>query len=242
MWHIGEDILVNGISIEHEIQDAITMYDGQNYEAFGEDIGAAMAMVFLGTDQTEVPDVGPTKIMPDFKGNVHQVEEIVAGILVGAVEAEGLENIEGCIKDSEHFFDDVLDAVQDFEKHTASGKIAGMKKLGDALHDVMGGVKDCSGVEADLKLLAKMVEIFRSPSAFAFHVGKDLLVNGISIYKEIKDSVKQFEDAEYYKFGEDVGNALALLVFGGAPLNMLEKAEDIRIPARAVEPEQFFIY
>ena len=63
------------------------------------------------------------------------------GVLDGAVRAEGLENIEGCVKDTEAFFSDVLSAVQDFEKKSPAGVTSGIKKLGDALNDVKDGIK-----------------------------------------------------------------------------------------------------
>jgi hypothetical protein len=241
-WHIGQDLLVNGINIEHKIQDAIVQYDAQNYEAFGEDIGDALALILLGTDQQQPAEAQDDKVITeDYKAITKEIEDIVMGILYGAVQAEGLENINGCIEDTEKFFKDVLSAVQDFETETASGMSAGIKKLGDAIMDVKDGIIQCEGVEADVEALEKMVKVFSSPTTFLWHVGEDLLVNGVSIFKEIDDSVKQFENANYFEFGEDVGEALAQLIFG-APIEMLEKAEDKRIPALAVEPEQMYIF
>jgi len=49
-----------------------------------------------------------------------------AGILYGAVDAEGLDNIEGCIKDTELVYKDLEEAVQDLEKGTAASVIAGI--------------------------------------------------------------------------------------------------------------------
>jgi len=38
-----------------------------------------------------------------------------------------------------------------------------------------------------------MVEVFSSPESFAYHVGKDLLLNGVSIFKEIEDSIDAYQ-------------------------------------------------
>jgi len=40
-----------------------------------------------------------------------EVAQIIEGILVGALNAEGLSNIENCIKDSRIVFDDIEEAV-----------------------------------------------------------------------------------------------------------------------------------
>jgi hypothetical protein len=104
----------------------------------------------FGTDQTQPQEPQEElNFMEDFKAQPKEVEDIIMGILYGAINAEGLENIEGCIKDTDSFFQDVLSAVQDFEKKSASGMSAGIKKLGDAINDVKDGIVQCEGVEAD---------------------------------------------------------------------------------------------
>jgi hypothetical protein len=34
-----------------------------------------------------------------------------------------------------------------------------------------------------------MLESFKNPNDFAMHVGKDILINGVSIFKQIEDSI-----------------------------------------------------
>ena len=169
----------------------------------------------------------------DFK---KEVEDIVAGILEGAVNAEGLENIEGCIKDTESVYKDVEEAVADFEKKTPDATAEGIKLLGEAIVALKDDIKECKGVVADVEKLEEMAKIFANPLTFAYHVGKDLLVNGVQIYKEIDDSITQWKSQQYFFFGEDVGDALALLILG-APDEIYEKATDESIPAEAVIPD-----
>ena len=52
-WHAGKDLLIHGVDIYHEINDAIIQYDASNYEGFGEDVGKAMAQVLIGAEQQE---------------------------------------------------------------------------------------------------------------------------------------------------------------------------------------------
>ena len=53
-------------------------------------------------------------------------------------------------------------------------------------------MSDCSHLKADWKKLENMAEIFSSPQTFAYHVGKDLMVNGKDIFSEIEDAVAQY--------------------------------------------------
>ena len=54
-----------------------------------------------------------------------------------------------------------------------------------------------------------MASEFASPTTFAWHLLKDLVVNGVDIYREITDSVTQWRSGNYLYFGKDVGRALA---------------------------------
>jgi len=52
----------------------------------------------------------------------------------------------------------------------------------DLMKTVKTGMQDCSSLKADWQKLEDMALVFSSPSSFAWHVGKDLLVNGVQIY------------------------------------------------------------
>lgn len=57
---------------------------------------------------------------------------------------------------------------------------------------VKQGMSDCSHIKADWQKLAAMAAIFQSPSSFAYHVGKDLLVNGKDIFQEVEQAVADY--------------------------------------------------
>ena len=59
-----------------------------------------------------------------------------------------------------------------------------------------------------------MAEAFSSPTAFAWHVGKDLLVNGIDIYHEIDTAVSDAKSGNWKDFGFNVGEAAAKVLIG----------------------------
>ena len=58
---------------------------------------------------------------------------------------------------------------------------------------VKAGMQDCSHLKADWDRLEKMITAFDSPTSFAYHVGKDLIVNGAEIFGEVKTAVSDYE-------------------------------------------------
>ena len=89
-----------------------------------------------------------------------------------------------------------------------------MKELADLLKTVKTGMSDCSHLTADWGKLEKMVKVFSSPTSFAYHVGKDLTVNGKDIFSEVKAAVADYEGAKWEAFGEQVGMAAAKTILG----------------------------
>ena len=170
----------------------------------------------LMIDQVIIGSSDPKNVGIDIPKDVKIAGEVVGGILMGAVKAEGLDNIMNCIHDSEVVVSDVSSAIGDFKKHDAKETLAGLKKLASGVFEIRAALTDCRGVAADFAKLGKMAAIFSNPATFAFHVGKDIIVNGVQIYHEVEDSVVQFHGEHYEAFGEDIGEALAKLLLGGA--------------------------
>ena len=73
----------------------------------------------------------------------------------------------------------------------------------------------CKVAIDDVEKLDKMAQTFKSPWAFAYHAGKDLLVNGKDIFSEISAGVTAYDSSDYHTFGYDIGKALALVLVGG---------------------------
>ena len=145
-----------------------------------------------------------------------EVAQISMGVLSGALKTEDLNDYVTCIQDSEQVVGDIEDAVASFEKQTTTGVITGLGDLADALTVVGAAIGTCSQQKdiAQLKKLEEMLKQFKNPKSFAFHVGKDLLVNGQDIYHQISDAVAQYRAGKYEAFGEDIGSAMALVLIG----------------------------
>jgi hypothetical protein len=70
-----------------------------------------------------------------------------------------------------------------------------------------------------------MALVLFNPFSFFFHIGEDLIVNGVRIYKDISYSITQYDAGHFELMGEGIGDALAKLLIGGA----VEKQEAWRV-------------
>ena len=237
--HVESDLAWNGISIAMKLSDAKTQYAAGKFEAYGSDYGIIVDEVLIGTNKISAQKVilgaeghGQQKVILGAEGhgqykavNVKEVAEVVTGILVGALKAEGLDSIENCIKDSELVFSDIKDGIALLKKEDAADALAGLKKIGAGVVEIKTAVADCKGITADFAKLEKMAAVYSNPWSFAYHVGKDLVVNGVTIFKDTEDSITQYEAGKFEAMGEDIGDALAKLLLGGA----LEVQENWRV-------------
>jgi hypothetical protein len=144
--------------------------------------------------------------------------QIVEGFLKGAVQAEGLTDIEKCIQDAEGVVSDAETAIADFEKKDLNDIVAGFKALADLVTKVKSGMSDCGHLSGDLHKLETIVATFTNLPAFAWHVGSDLLVNGVDIYNDIDHAITNFKSSNWEQFGENVGDASAKVFLGAEEL------------------------
>jgi len=210
--HVESDLAWNGISIAMKLSDAKTQYAAGNFNAYGTDYGIIVDEVLIGTTRISAQKaLGQEEAV-----NVTEVVEIVTGILVGALKAEGLDSIENCIKDSEVVFTDVKDGIALLRKGDARDELNGLKKIGSGVWEIKTALSDCKGIVADFEKLGKMAAVYSNPWSFAYHIGKDLVVNGVSIFKDTESSVTNYEAGKFEAMGENIGDALAKLLLGGA--------------------------
>lgn len=63
-----------------------------------------------------------------------------------------------------------------------------------------------------------MAIIFASPYTLAYHVGEDILINGVQIYHDVEGALTAYYSQDYYSFGLFMGNALSKTLLGkGVP-------------------------
>lgn len=83
------------------------------------------------------------------------------------------------------------------------------------METISNGLASCeAAVEVDIPELVEMGQIFKSPSELIVQVGKDLLLNGRSIKKDISAGISDFDAELFEQSGKDFGEALSLVLFG----------------------------
>jgi len=163
----------------------------------------------------------PTLAPKDTKADALLLTE---GFLLGAIDAEGFTDIEKCIGDGEHIVQDAEKAFTDFKSKDVKDVVDGLKQVADALTYIKAGMKDCSSMKADWAKLEAIAENFASPTALAWHVGKDIVVNHVEITKEIQTSIEDYDKKDWKDFGYQVGKAAAQVLLGEASPNHVKNS------------------
>jgi hypothetical protein len=58
-------------------------------------------------------------------------------------------------------------------------------------------MKKCGASEKDVETMAEALASLKSPYTLVFHLGKDILVNGQSIYNDFNDMISAFHNSQY---------------------------------------------
>jgi hypothetical protein len=166
----------------------------------------AAALLLATSTQAKAPMPQDTKM---------DVVHVVEGVLMGALDAE-FQDIEHCIQDGEKIITDVEHAYSHLKTKDAKKIIEGLKDIGDALMAVKSAMTDCKDIEKDWKKLEEMALVFSNPQSAVVHIGKDIIVHGHDIFKEIKGAIKAYDTTprDYYHFGFNVGKAGAQIILG----------------------------
>jgi hypothetical protein len=140
---------------------------------------------------------------------------VLEGVLAGAVDVE-LPTLKTCAND-------VLEDIgQYIMANVASLKLAtdeeaameSVHAIGLSFVSLADVVQDCGLAVKEVEKLEKIGANFADPMTFAYHFGKDIIVNGVSIYDAVEDAFDNYHDEKWYGMGYDVGKAVALAVLG----------------------------
>ena len=146
------------------------------------------------------------------KATVHKPASLLFGLPAGFFS--GFKDLKACANDTVSAYDDINNAVSLIKQQTPASVLQGIKSLGAALNALKEGLVDCKAAYGEIQSFVKAFEQFSNPGTFAFHVGKDLLVNGKDIYQEITQAVSLWNSQSYLDCGQQIGKALYKLVVG----------------------------
>jgi hypothetical protein len=207
IFHMGKNILLNGVDIYNEIEMSLDYYDQGDYYNFGYQIGEALEEVLVG-------DKNPSSLHSTTLGWGHSdMYKFTEGLLKGAIDLS-VPSASRCFKDIDDLTTDVEEAVTDFKKMSFSGVKAGIHKVGDVVDEIEADIADCKVSAEDAKKLTEMAKNFKSPWSFIFHMGKNILLDGVDIYNEIESALDYYDKGDYYNYGYQLGEALEHVLVG----------------------------
>merc|ERR1711981_351370 len=118
-----------------------------------------------------------------------------------------LDEMKACLSDTVTEIKDVEAAIQLLEKKDAHDVLDGLGKLGSALELLPKAVQNCDAAAKDVKdeapKLLRALEALRHPKEFAFHVGKDLIVNHADIFHEVGAAINDYRSQNYEECGRN---------------------------------------
>lgn len=151
----------------------------------------------------------------------------VEGVLVGALDAE-FPHLEQCIDDGRLILLDVENAYRDFKSHSVHDVIEGLKAVGDAFRKTKAAVSDCKQIAGDWSKLETIAIAFSTPESAVIHIGKDIILHGRSIWREIQGAIHAYEASprDYFGFGKNIGLAGAQILLGSTDENTFQSAAE----------------
>mmetsp|Transcript_7871 Transcript_7871/g.15215 ORF Transcript_7871/g.15215 Transcript_7871/m.15215 type:complete len:800 (+) Transcript_7871:10134-12533(+) len=215
-------VLYDGLNVYDQIEAAIEDFNAGDFYSAGYNFGSTYGQIVNST-------VSVTMIQADV---VVDVAKVLEGLLIGMSMDFGLQDIIDCTNDFEQIADDLVKAVKDFEGKSSADVAKGLEQLAFALKTIPAAMKACGKAgTTDIKNLEKALAIFADPATLAFEIGKSLILNGHSIFEEIKTAVNDWNSGDFYGFGYNVGLAFGkVLGFGSskAPIQVPNPEDTVK--------------
>eukprot|EP00429_Kryptoperidinium_foliaceum_P063443 CAMPEP_0176057478 /NCGR_PEP_ID=MMETSP0120_2-20121206/28628_1 /TAXON_ID=160619 /ORGANISM="Kryptoperidinium foliaceum, Strain CCMP 1326" /LENGTH=489 /DNA_ID=CAMNT_0017390989 /DNA_START=79 /DNA_END=1548 /DNA_ORIENTATION=+ len=139
---------------------------------------------------------------------------IIGGVVEGFLSEK--PDLKTCVSASVTALSDLDVVVKNLGKNDLVDRLRGLRTLAEALHELPVMLKACKAIAEDIEEMQSALSQIHSPAEFAFHVGKDLLVNHHNIYGEVQAAVVAWHAHKFEGFGIQVGEALRQLTLGSA--------------------------
>ena len=179
----------------------------------------------------------------DLKKSVSAMDvvDVIEGFLEGAVAAEGLTDLDVCIKDAEHMVPTLQKTYNDCKAGSIDSMLDCVKDLADVAKEAKHTVSDCGHLEHDQEKLDKIIKVMKHPLSFTWKMGKALVVNGVNIYHDIERAIDAYHTKSWKDFGKNIGDATALVIFGEETKKAFLKGGVYYVNPDAQDPEDILV-
>jgi C1A family cysteine protease len=139
----------------------------------------------------------------------------VIDIVTGVADGFGMTMTEDCVEESETMVKDIAGAIELMEKKDPEDVMKGLTMIAEALKENLPqAAKNCGASEDEIKQLVQALEVMGHPKEFIYKVGKNLIINGVDVFKHINGAIGSWKGQDYKGFGEHVGHAAKDLLIG----------------------------
>jgi gas vesicle protein len=199
---IGKDILMNGRVITKDIAKALDSFRSGEWEQFGEQIGDALMKT---TEVSAVNDISKQNFA-----------EFMEGMLKATgVGSFNLEALLVCVYEEDQAALILYEAVQILEEAYAQKDIGeavgGVIALVAAVQQARQGLPACEAIDKSAMSWTKFDQVVATcedPKDHMEVIGKDIVMNGRVITKDIGQALDSFRSGKFEEFGEKLGDAL----------------------------------
>ena len=126
-------------------------------------------------------------------------------------------SLENCATNAEDAFYSIQNAANELDVDGSSMSRMGsaIEDIADAIEEIENVAKDCKSAYSQVMQLVSSIEngIADLPG-FAFHCGKDLIMNGVHIYDDVKHAESDWKNQNYREFGVNIGKIIDLVAVG----------------------------
>ncbi len=160
----------------------------------------------------------------DVPPKVIDFAEFMQGVIEGAIESAD-PIAEECFLNGETMLLTIAEAVKDLREGTEESTKAGIQLIGQVIEEASQELVDCETAVDDFEALVQMADAFSHPWSFAFHAGKNIIINHVEIIEEIHAAMDAWEEEPspaFFACGYNVGEALAQVFLMGSNVVSLQ--------------------
>ena len=121
--------------------------------------------------------------------NLPEVEQFLAGLILGLIQKDDLAKIQKCLTDGTGLASEISTAIADFEKGDLADIIAGVEEVGKIIQELPDDLGDCKDMSADIQRIETWAQIFKHPEQLI----ETLTTNIIKNFSEVTGDIGKIE-------------------------------------------------
>jgi len=151
---------------------------------------------------------------PKVKLDIRKTMQIFEGVSIGFFLDDKITIIEPCLGEFSDVTKDVKKAFEHFKVRSASNMLKGLYALSKGFGQLPDVVEKCGASKEQVDLALDTLTTFRNPLKFFYYAGKNLLLNGVEIFNDLKVAKKLWDSEDWLRFGHQVGFAMHKIALG----------------------------